>query len=241
MEEDGREKKSPKKKAGDTHGTKRKRNDDVMRNIPEGACTEFVSVRDLISKEVLKTKKVKMNKDFNACGENDETDEDIESGRIITLPRRTQSTTTGSSRIPGEKAMEKGKGKLRKSSTMGGKPSKPRKKKADALASKPFIKQGMDDSDDMDIEQGAISSHRRKPNGDSRSPLHASGDGKCVTPRKSFKKPTSRILSPSPAPSAAVFELTDSEQETLPHGLNDKPLSSPAYMTPIKDSLHADE
>jgi len=235
-----RETKSPRKKAADTHGTKRKRNDDVMRNIPEGACTGFVSVRDLISKQAPKPKKVKMSKDFDACGENDETDEDIESGRIITLPRRTQSTATGSSRIPGEKAMEKGKGKLRKSSTMGCKPSKPRKKKADALASKPFAKQGMDDSDDMDIEQGAISSHRRKPNGDSRSP-HASGDGKYVTPRKSFKKPISRILSPILAPGAAVVELTDSEQETLPRGLNGMPLSSPAYMTPIKDSLHADE
>jgi len=235
-----RETKSPKKKAADALGTKRKRNDDAMRNIPEGACTGFVSVRDLIAKQPPKPKKVKLSKDFDACGENDETDEDIESGRIITLPRRTQSAAAGSSRIPGEKATEKGKGKLRKSSTIGSKPSKPRKKKAESLTSKPFAKQGLDDSDDMDIEQGAISAHCRMSNRDSGSPLHAPGDGKRVSPRRSSKKPISLVLSPILAPNAGVVELTDSEQETSPHRLNDKPLS-PAYMTPIKDSLFADE
>ena len=107
--------------------TKRKRNDDMMNNIPEGFCTEFVSVRDLTANQAPKPKKIKMDKDLRACGENNKMNEDIELEHIITLPRRTQSAGPSASRGPAEKLMEK-KGKLPYSSALGSKPSKPGKK-----------------------------------------------------------------------------------------------------------------
>jgi ATP-dependent DNA helicase MPH1 len=245
------EKKSPRKKAADTQGTKRKRNDDMMRNIPEGASTGFVSVRDLVAKQGPKTKKVKMSKDFDACGKDDETDEDIESGRIIAPPRRTQSAAAGTSHVPGGQAMEKGKkkAKLRKSSTMGSKPSKTRKKKVETLTSSQFVKQGSDDSDDLDIELGAISVYPRDSNRDSRSPLQVSDNEQHLSPRRPLiEKAAFRTLSPvpetPPRPSkSAIVELTDSEQEPTLHKerQDDKPSSSPAHMTPNRNTLHADE
>lgn len=235
------EKKSPRKKAADTQGTKRKRNDDMMRNIPEGACTGFVSVRDLIAKQVPKPKKVKIGKDFEACGKDDETDEDIESGRIMAPPRRTQSAAAGSSRRNGiEKGsgIEKGRGKLRKYSTLGSKSSKSRKKRAETPTLAQFDRQGSDDSDDVDIEQGAIAAHRQKTSLDSR-PLRISGDPQHASPGKSpsvKKKP--RILSRTPDPASrasgvgAIVELTDSEREKSPLKPGNKPLSSSTRMTP---------
>jgi len=119
-----RETKSPKKKPTDSKALKRKRNDDVMRNIPEGACTGFVSVRDLLVKKASpKPKKVRMSRDFDACGKDDETDEDIESGRVLAAPRRTQSATASSSKEMAS-LKKKTKGKLQKSATMGSKPKK---------------------------------------------------------------------------------------------------------------------
>lgn len=145
-------------------GVKRKRNDDVGRNIPEGTSTGFVSVRDLVVKGAKKRKKTpKAPKDFDACGEDDETDEEIASGRVLTLPRRTQSAAAAE---PTSKPAPKSK--LKKSATIGNKvPPKPRKKKQAQKVAEPslsqFSKQGADDSDDMDIEQGVVPSAKSQP------------------------------------------------------------------------------
>jgi len=153
VREDARKQNSPRK----GQGVKRKRNDNVERNIPEGASTGFVSVRDLVVKGAKKRKKTpKMPKDFDACGEDDETDEEIASGRVLALPRRTQSAAAAE---PAEKPAPKHK--LKKSATIGSKaPPKPRKKKKTQIVTEPslsqFSKQGTDDSDDVDIEQGVV-------------------------------------------------------------------------------------
>lgn len=128
-------------------GTKRKRNDDVARNIPVGASTGFVSVAELLVKGAKKRKKISEPKDFDFAGQDDDTDADIESGSVIP-PRRSKSTaaTAGSS---------KSKSKLRKSVTIGGTNPKSRKKETVAEpTSSQFSAKGIDDSDDMDIELG---------------------------------------------------------------------------------------
>ena len=146
-------KNSPKKGA---QGTKRKRNDDIARNIPDGASTGFVSVRDLITKgSKKKPKKVSLGKDFEAAGEDDDTDLDIESGLVLGAPRRTQSAAADSSTT--DKRVVKAR--LKKSSTIGAtKPTKSRvkKTKTNPLTSSQFSKAGEDDSDDLDIESGLI-------------------------------------------------------------------------------------
>lgn len=148
VREEKRKRGSPKK--DDSTQAKRKRNDDVARNIPDGASTGFVSVRDLLVKAPKKRKTANMPKNFETCGEDDQTDEDIASGRV--LARRTQSVVAS-----GDKPTSKAK--LRKSATIGGskaiKPKRTQKKVIEPTPSQ-FSKQGADDSDDMDIAQGAI-------------------------------------------------------------------------------------
>lgn len=139
---------------GVSKGVKRKRNDDIARNIPIGASTSFVSVRDLIVKSGAskKSKKLSLSKDFDKLGKNDDTDEEIESGRVIAPLRRTQSVTPAEKRTTAPK--------LRKALTIGGsktKRAKSRKKeKKQEVTSSQFSQQGVDDSDDMDIESGMI-------------------------------------------------------------------------------------
>ncbi|KAF4623919.1 hypothetical protein D9613_001611 [Agrocybe pediades] len=144
---------SPRKAAG--KGTKRKRNDDIARNIPDGASTGFVSVRDLIAKGSKKKKKITLPEDLDAACEDDEDDMDIESGRILNAPRRTQSAAATSS----AKEKPATKARLKKASTVGGtKTAKPRAKKAKIkpLTLSQLSEAGKDDSDDMDIESGVI-------------------------------------------------------------------------------------
>ena len=141
--EEKRKRGSPKK--NDFTSAKRKRNDDVSRNIPDGASTSFVSVRDLLVKAPKKRKIARMAKNFEACGEDDETDEDIASGRVLAS---AQSMTKPTS-----------KAKLQQSAIVGkAKAIKPRrtKKKVNEPTPSQFLKQGADDSDDVDIAEGAI-------------------------------------------------------------------------------------
>ena len=235
-----RSKASPRKKAAAALGIKRKRNDDVMRNIPEGASTGFVSVRDLIVKNAPKTKKVKISKNFDADGKDDETDEDIESGRILVPPRRAQSAGTGPST-----ALTKERGKLRKSSTTRPKASNPRpKKKAAPPTLSQFAKQGKDDPDDMDIGHGAILTHQfEQPS----APQDSDEDERDLLFQKSppKKRQSRTILSPIPEPIPhkveppdAIVELTDSEGGRLSPNPSRHP--SPIRQSPTKPSASRD-
>lgn len=235
-----REKNSPKKKGPPPQGTKRKRNDDIMRNIPEGASTGFVSVRDLLVKTT--AKKVKLSKDFDACGKDDETDEDIESGRIMVPPQRTQSAAA----CP--RSETTGKGKLRKSSTIT--ESKRSRSRLKRKEEEPFTKQAVDDSDDLDIQEGAIltrpllqdtiptSRLTVKPSGDAEKDVTLFGTESPVkrTHSRLIKSPTPERALPVRERSTASVELTDSE-----HGLlspyparNVSPSLSPKHSMPIK-------
>jgi len=69
-------------------GKKRKRNDNIDRNIPPGASRGFVTVADLLVKG--KKKKIKLTKFDDALAEDDSTDMELE-GRLLDI-RRTVST-----------------------------------------------------------------------------------------------------------------------------------------------------
>ena len=146
--EEKRKRGSPKK--NDSSPAKRKRNDEVTRNIPDGASTGFVSVRDLWIKAPKKRKTAAtLAKNFQKCGEDDETDEDIASGRVFAAGQSMAAS--------GDKPTSKAK--LQKSTIVGKtKAIKPKrtKKKINEPTPSQFSKQGADDSDDMDIAQGAI-------------------------------------------------------------------------------------
>jgi ATP-dependent DNA helicase MPH1 len=128
---------------------KRKRNDDVARNIPDGTGMGFVSVRDLLVEAPKKRKTATMPKNFETCGEDDETDEDIGTGRVLAQQMQPVAAS-------GDKPISKAK--LRKSTTTDGTKPKPKrtKKKVSEPTLSQFLKQGADDSDNMDITQGAI-------------------------------------------------------------------------------------
>ena len=182
--EEKRKRSSPKK--NDSAPAKRKRNDEVARNIPDGASTGFVSVRDLLVKAPKKRKTVAtMAKNFETCGKDDETDEDIASGRVF-APARAMAA-------PGDKLTSKSK--LQKSAILGKakaiKPKRSKKKVTEPTPSQ-FSKQGADDSDDMYIAQGAI--------------LPAN-----ITSPEPILQLSSQ-LSPTKPVDASVLELSDSEQ-----------------------------
>ncbi|KAF9270443.1 P-loop containing nucleoside triphosphate hydrolase protein [Marasmius fiardii PR-910] len=141
---------------------KRKRNDDIGRNIPAGASTGFVSVAKLFVKQ--KTKKQKTNpaehealplpkKSFEEAGEDDDTDREIEAG-ILDSTFLRKSTTTA---VPSSSKRKETNPKLRKSKTApvkGTNTKRSRKKMVPELSASQLQAKGADDSDDMDIERG---------------------------------------------------------------------------------------
>lgn len=182
--------KSTKENRSPTSGAKRKRNDNISRNIPAGASTGFVSVADLLIKRPKKQKKTKttvQQKDFDDAGEDDDTDLEIESGIVDVLSRRTRSFTPLSSNHPGKAA-------LRRAKTTVPKAAKGiKQKKRTELSSSQVSNRGVDDADDVDIEHTLIPYV---------SP--SSGKGK-----------HGKSISPSSLASStkAVVDLTDSEDD----------------------------
>ncbi|KAF9014947.1 hypothetical protein BDQ17DRAFT_1418080 [Cyathus striatus] len=151
VREDGRRKKggSPAK------GTKRKRNDDVARNIPTGASTGFVSVSELLVKGTKKQKKASVPRHFEQACDSDEDDHMLESGMIIDLPHRSKSLDEGSKKgRPGNK----GRTLRRVVTTPSTKICKKKRKKKESpvLSLSQFSDRGKDDSDDMKLERGLI-------------------------------------------------------------------------------------
>jgi len=144
-----------------TTGKKRKRNDDIMRNIPAGASTGFVSVANLMVK---KRKKSLPAKSFDSAGESDEDDKNIEAGPLDLLRRTVSDSSKPQTK---KKPTTLKKAKTHNPSTT--KPiSKKRQSKAKAtekLTSSQLDLRGQDDEDDEDIERGLFGALSR-----SRSP-----------------------------------------------------------------------
>ncbi|KAJ7900095.1 P-loop containing nucleoside triphosphate hydrolase protein [Mycena olivaceomarginata] len=165
VREEGRKKRTGSKEGTASKGTKRKRNDDASRNIPDGASTGFVSVAQLLVKGTSnKRKKVAVARDFDEAGQDDDTDMEIEFG-TLGLPRRAASSDASTSSAP-----TKGKSKLRRAATEG---NKRPKKTLVAPTSSQFKLKGIDDEDDMEIERGTIF-HPTNPSPSSRRSHSAS-------------------------------------------------------------------
>ncbi|KAJ3870141.1 P-loop containing nucleoside triphosphate hydrolase protein [Lentinula novae-zelandiae] len=204
-------------------GVKRKRNDDIGRNMPQGASTGFVSVADLLVKEKggKKARKIREPKNFEALGEDDEDDLELASGIFGEPPALKKSKSASA---PKPKA---GTSMLRKSKTLD--PSKPKKTKktkkgkakekekeeapppSEWTASQLQAK-GVDDSDDLEIENGVLST---KTN--TLSPRRSSS-GQAVVNEE-----------------AKVIDLTDSDREASGKPLFQYPQRYGSTDFPLKD------
>ncbi|KAI0932449.1 hypothetical protein AcW1_000425 [Taiwanofungus camphoratus] len=131
---------------------KRKRDDNPARNIPAGASTGFVNVRDLLVKGGALKKKRKTQKDFDVlAGDDDEDDLEIEAG--LFGPRRAASTSV----MSGSSKAQKIKRATTIASAGGTKwAAKPKKKKKQLKepTGRQFELMGVEDSDDVEIERG---------------------------------------------------------------------------------------
>lgn len=205
VREDGR-KKGSFARGGDSpqKGTKRKRNDDLGRNIPDGASTGFVSVAQLIAKGAKKRKKAAPPRDFELAGQDDDTDMDIEAGILPALSRRTVSSAASTSNVSASKT----KPRLKKAATMDEKSTQKKRKSKKAvpkLTASQFSRKGADDEDDMDIEQGILP--QLNPH---------------LSPRHRHSSPSRSWPSSPEVPIAktivndSVIELTDSERDSPP-------------------------
>jgi ATP-dependent DNA helicase MPH1 len=150
VREEGKPKPSSGKRAAEPK--KRKRNDDMGRNIPEGASTGFVSAANLVVKGA---KKVKISeKNFEVAGLDDDVDLDLEAGTILAPPRRTVSTSAATAKTPKAKP-------LRRAATTATKEPKKKAPKKTARPVPALSQQEADDSDNKELEK-VVSPVRRK-------------------------------------------------------------------------------
>lgn len=151
---------------------RRKRDDNPTRNVPTGASTGFVNVKDLLVKGGATAKKRKPPKEFDIlAGEDDDDDLEIEAG--LFGPRRTASASTASSK-PASR-LKKPKRANTIADPDGKKKTKPVKaatgKKKEKISVEPtasqFERMAAEDSDNAEIEHGLslsdepLSSRRR--------------------------------------------------------------------------------
>lgn len=205
---------------------KRVRNDDAMRNIPLGASTTFVSVKDLLRKPK-KRKKGEKEKTLEELGMSDEDDRAIAAGlsyRTVSMPN----------------AGDKARKELRTAATMPvGAP--PRRKKAKKAP--PLETLAEDDSDDDAIANGISGatskpSSKPKPKPKPRPPkkvVSVSGSHKPPPPvsipssspsdtddrglsetAKTPAVPSATWVSTQPAVQNNIFDLTTPVQRDLP-------------------------
>jgi len=211
-------------------GRKRKRNDDFTRNIPQGASTGFVSVKDLLVKapDTKKKKKAKTKGFDPTAADDDSTDMELESN----LMHRTVST-------PADVSTKKNNN-LRKARTMD--PSKQQKapashktgkKETVPLTTSQFSRKGDDDDDDIEIEQSIVLAapevaHKSSPkkkrqtlprylSSSPDAPSLASGSNNSAKPSTADSRPTAgraSLLSTNGIPSSP--SLLSSSPEILP-------------------------
>ncbi|KAG1757914.1 hypothetical protein EDB19DRAFT_1659787 [Suillus lakei] len=135
-------------------GKKRKRNDDFARNIPQGASTGFVSVKNLLIKgaDAKKRKKAKTKGFDPTAAEDDSTDMELEANLMDM--RRTASTPADVSSKKKDKlctARTMDPPKKRQPATSR---KKGKEKEKEPSTTNQFPRKGDDDDDDVEIEQG---------------------------------------------------------------------------------------
>ncbi|KAF8640347.1 hypothetical protein AX17_000019 [Amanita inopinata Kibby_2008] len=199
---------------------KRKRNNDIRRNMPTGANVGFVSVAELIVKTAKKRKTnasqplKKEERDFEMQGMDDDTDLELESGSIFTCPPppRAESSAARTSGLQTEECS-----KLRRASTHDGRSNRePRtmkgkgfkKEAAVPTPSKP-VQLGVDRSDDLKLERANPVSLRYKKEA-IKYRSEVSGSPAEFSPERNGSL-GNRLQSHSPA--TAVLNLSDTESE----------------------------
>lgn len=126
---------------------RRKRNDDIGRNIPAGAYTGFVSAAELVMKKRGKKKIVEFDPH---AADDDDIDRELEAGPFA--PRRTVSAPA-----PARKSKaSSSKKKTSRASTVNEKDKKKGHKKRESEDEDRFSLKGLDDSDDLDLERGIV-------------------------------------------------------------------------------------
>lgn len=146
-----------------TRGKKRKRNDDVRRNMPEGVAGGFQSVADMMKKKSRKKLKPMTESDIEAAGEDDEDDLALEAGFSAPSLRRANTDVPEGSKKSAKKTLRKTKTATEKVKKP---PRKPRSKKATAPPTSQELKTlGEDDDDDRDIERGLSTGKSPSPEG----------------------------------------------------------------------------
>ncbi|KAH9006014.1 P-loop containing nucleoside triphosphate hydrolase protein [Lactarius hatsudake] len=184
---------------------KRKRKDNSARDIPPGACTGFVSVADLLVKQKNGKKRQKTTEFDEHAGLDDDTDEEIEAG--LFAPRR--STSIGSKKR---------------------KPAAPKRKRVRAddteLTPSQFAREGVEDSDDKEIERGLQSTSVLRP---SKSPaLVPSGSSRASSPEVPLVQNQSIIdICTSAAPSRSP-----SPRHATPQPSADADVLAPQHVPP---------
>ncbi|KAF5382937.1 hypothetical protein D9757_006326 [Collybiopsis confluens] len=150
---------SPKK------GIKRKRNDDIGRNMPQGASTTFITAGALIVKGKGKeAKKIKEPKNFDSLGTDDDDDRELAAGISGALQPPLKKSRSAKPR-----STAKASAALRRSKTLDPKKSKKtgkgkeKENDVDPLewTSSQLQAKGIDDSDDMDVESGMLTAVKR--------------------------------------------------------------------------------
>lgn len=211
---------SPSSKAA----AKRKRNDDMMRNIPDGATNGFVSVKDLLLKGSSGSKKRKKLLDFDPTKyESDSDDRDIEAG--LFAPRRTASLSTTSKGAKEPKKPRRSKTIATDSTTGKTSRAKRTKKKEPSiteLTASQIEKLAEEDSDDLDIQAGLLAPP--KP-------------AKKKAPAKRKTKPPPKDPSSSPPPRTPPRKKVLPEPSSSPEiPLEHSPIDLPASFAPKRQS-----
>ncbi|KAF9451787.1 P-loop containing nucleoside triphosphate hydrolase protein [Macrolepiota fuliginosa MF-IS2] len=150
-----RAKKSPTKSSATT---KRKRNDNMTRNIPAGASIGFVSVADLLVKG--SKRKVVDPADLEADGEDDDVDKVLDAGVDGLLSgRRTQSLIPASSKSNpwDEENVGKAKGKVKRAATIATSEATTKPKR------KPKQKKAKEDNRERDKDKDNPKSKQKEP------------------------------------------------------------------------------
>ncbi|TCD67543.1 3'-5' DNA helicase [Steccherinum ochraceum] len=202
-------------------GSKRKRNDDMMRNIPAGAATSFVSVKDLLVKGATKKKKKELKPVTLEDLEDEDDSDDREIMGGLYGPRRSTSLSTlpktSKTKKPRRAATTAGAGekkKARKSSTKS--QATPPRMTASQLAA---LEEN--DSDDRELEDGLFGT---KP----YVPLKHTTDSNPRTPPSSpfrsraRRSPSHRGSSPE-IPLHSVIDLTTPDVGVHRHNPTDSP------------------
>jgi ATP-dependent DNA helicase MPH1 len=232
-EEITKTKRSPRKALAKT---KRKRNDDMMRNIPDGACTGFVSVADLIVNQS-KRRKVVDVKTLDEEAEDDDLDKALDAGIDGLLPGKRTKSPASSSHLGDEdspdkpvsrRKAEKARSGTSRNTTKPAAKSKPKKKAAETGGSEgkgkgnktkakgkkkevllSLSQQGRDDSVDRELENNPFVQETQQTE---KTLLH-----KPVLPPSSPHPPETpkkrtKICTPSPTLEPIIQDPPDQEQ-----------------------------